>query len=108
MSPLLWVNARIREPQLGMTKGDKVLVAKSREKFTSIGPCWWVYTGTNLLQIAEVYGGRNLYKVLTQSTPFKEQARMNLRYKKLHAAYSRQLYKPGAKRPVFKRDSVML
>jgi hypothetical protein len=85
----LWLNGKIRDPSVGIPEGTKVLVRKSDEVHTSIGPTWWIYDGTNIRQVAESFGGHGMYKIVTKGSIFSKQEAAEARFAPLHRAYRR-------------------
>lgn len=71
----MWINAKIRNDGMGIPIGVKVLMAPSPIQHTAdIGKCWAVFDGQVLRQVAESFGGRELYSLVTKGTPFSDQA----------------------------------
>lgn len=97
MSSNLWINAKIRDASVNIPVGTKVLIRKSDEEHTSIGPTWWIYDGKVLRQVAESFGGHGLYKIVTKGTVFSKQEAMQARFAPLYAAYHRNRLKNPVK-----------
>ena len=69
----MWYNAKVRDASVGVPVGGKVLVARSPIQHTTVGPCWLVFDGKTLRQVAESYGGREIYKIVTRGAVFRDQ-----------------------------------